>query len=189
MSLFARLLPRAGDGDRKPSISQRFVARRSELKDWMRDLTMPRREVRDAIIKAMGSTPKDRRLYQVLTDVDDTLYAHVALGVAGQDRRYEKKKLYPCVSHFYNAMYKAYELPSIIVSARPRWTGLTIPDQLATSTDCPWFAFGGDGKSISAVRGMWSRKSSPQTREEYIAPSSKYTVKQSPSWPVSAKSG
>jgi len=60
--------------------------------------------------------------YHILTDIDDTLFAHEAAGIAGSDVSWGKKKPYPGIITFYERFYGKLDEPkrySTILSATP----------------------------------------------------------------------
>jgi len=64
--------------------------------------------------------PED--VWHIMTDIDDTLYAHLAGGIAGSDISWHQKKPYPGIKLFYNLFYKKLDETyryTTILSATP----------------------------------------------------------------------
>ena len=69
---------------------------------------------------------KNRKIFHILSDIDDTLYAHSSGGVAGSDKSWHDKRPYPGIKEFYKLLYQKNTLYpydfskySTILSATP----------------------------------------------------------------------
>jgi hypothetical protein len=74
------------------------------------------------LLDIFASKQMPTKVYHILTDVDDTLFAHTAAGVAGADTSWPEKVPYPGIVLFYQLFYnKLQELfqYSTILSATP----------------------------------------------------------------------
>ena len=74
------------------------------------------------LLDLFASKQLPTKVYHILTDVDDTLFAHTAVGVAGADTSWIQKAPYPGIVLFYQLFYnKLQELfqYSTILSATP----------------------------------------------------------------------
>lgn len=63
-----------------------------------------------------------RKVYHIMTDVDDTLFAHTGLGVAGADASWSEKVPYPGIILFYQLFYNKLDeifRYSTVLSATP----------------------------------------------------------------------
>ena len=104
--------------------------------------------------------------WQLLTDVDDTLYAagdqsRIMNRIAGEDDRLPAHEPYACVQKLHEEMYKKYKLSTVLVTALPSLLFTSEKKERvenAIGTETPFILLGGGLQSYRAVMQSMSRR-------------------------------
>jgi len=120
--------------------------------------------------KVVGESKTTKTVvYQLLTDVDDTLHpsGFLGYGLAGVDSEGRRDEYYPCVRKLHTAFYNNFELPTIIVSANPLWKSKSSIENIARELGAQIEYKGGDLAS-----SLWSTilnllPGIPDNRDDY----------------------
>ena len=98
---------------------------------------------------------KTNVIYQLISDVDDTLHPAgwiLGHGIAGVDSEGSRDIYYPCVKELHRQIYERFKLPTVLVSANPFPKSESSKKKIADELGIEFIEYNG-GEMISSI---WS---------------------------------